>query len=105
MNLIVAQSGGPTSVINSSLAGVVDSGIDNDFEKIFVSMNGIEGIINENIKLVDTETFTRHMKLAISKQLTNHLRLLYLVYLLLVMLLTHITAKLLLQQAQVVKQR
>ena len=59
MNLIVAQSGGPTSVINSSLAGVIDSGIDNDFEKIFVSMNGIEGIINENIKLVDTETFSK----------------------------------------------
>lgn len=59
MNLIVAQSGGPTSVINSSLAGVIDSGIDNDFDKIFVSMNGIEGIINENIRLVDAEVFTR----------------------------------------------
>ncbi len=59
MNLIVAQSGGPTSVINSSLAGVIDSGIDNDFEKIFVSMNGIEGIINEHIRLVDAEVFTR----------------------------------------------
>ena len=59
MNLIGAQSGGPTSVINSSLAGVIDSGIDNDFEKIFVSMNGIEGIINENIRLVDAEVFTK----------------------------------------------
>ena len=59
MNLIVAQSGGPTSVINSSLAGVIDSGIDNDFDKIFVSMNGIEGIINDNIRHVDTETFAR----------------------------------------------
>lgn len=59
MNLIVAQSGGPTSVINSSLAGVIDSGIDNEFEEIFVSMNGIEGIINENIRLVDAEVFAR----------------------------------------------
>lgn len=59
MNLIVAQSGGPTSVINSSLAGVIDSGIDNEFEKIFVSMNGIEGIIKENIRLVDSEIFAR----------------------------------------------
>lgn len=59
MNLIVAQSGGPTSVINSSLAGIIDGGIDNDFEKIFVSMNGIEGIINENIRLVDAEVFTK----------------------------------------------
>ena len=59
MNLIVAQSGGPTSVINSSLAGVIDSGIDENFENIFVSMNGIEGIIKENIRLVDTEVFAR----------------------------------------------
>ena len=59
MNLIVAQSGGPTSVINASLAGVIDSGIDNEFEKIFVSMNGIEGIINENIRLLDAEIFTK----------------------------------------------
>ena len=59
MNLIVAQSGGPTSVINSSLAGVIDSGIDNEFDKIFVSMNGIEGIINDNIRLVDQEIFAR----------------------------------------------
>ena len=59
MNLIVAQSGGPTSVINSSLAGVIDSGIDNEFDKIFVSMNGIEGIINNNIRLVDSEVFAR----------------------------------------------
>ena len=59
MNLIVAQSGGPTSVINSSLAGVIDSGIDNDFDKIFVSMNGIEGIINDNIHLVDSEIFAK----------------------------------------------
>lgn len=59
MNLIIAQSGGPTSVINSSLAGVIDSGIDENFENIFVSMNGIEGIIKENIRLVDTEVFAR----------------------------------------------
>ena len=60
MNLIVAQSGGPTSVINSSLAGVIDSGIDNEFNKIFVSMNGIEGIIEDNIRLVDAETFAKN---------------------------------------------
>ncbi|WP_296112437.1 diphosphate--fructose-6-phosphate 1-phosphotransferase [uncultured Anaerococcus sp.] len=59
MNLIVAQSGGPTSVINSSLAGVIDSGIDENFENIFVSMNGIEGIIKKNIRLIDAEVFAR----------------------------------------------
>ena len=59
MNLIVAQSGGPTSVINSSLAGVIDGGIDNDFDNIYLSHNGIEGIIGDHISRVDTEAFTR----------------------------------------------
>ena len=41
MNIIVAQSGGPTSVINSSLAGVISAGIENNFDKIYLSLHGI----------------------------------------------------------------
>lgn len=59
MNCIVAQSGGPTSVINSSLAGVIQAGIDNNFDKIFLSLNGIEGILNNNIKEVDQKKFKK----------------------------------------------
>lgn len=54
---IIAQSGGPTSVINSSLAGAISSFIENDFDNIFLSINGIEGIINRNIKEVDKKRF------------------------------------------------
>ena len=54
---IIAQSGGPTSVINSSLAGAISSFIENDFDNIFLSINGIEGIINGNIKEVDKKRF------------------------------------------------
>ena len=36
MNLIIAQSGGPTSVINSSLAGAIEAAIDNDFNHIYL---------------------------------------------------------------------
>lgn len=57
MNIIVAQSGGPTSVINSSLAGVISAGIENDFDKIYLSLHGIEGIINNEIKEVDKEKY------------------------------------------------
>lgn len=57
MNIIVAQSGGPTSVINSSLAGVISAGIENDFDKIFLSLHGIEGIINDEIAEVDKDKY------------------------------------------------
>ena len=51
MNCIVAQSGGPTAVINSSLMGVLDGALKSgEFDKIFAGFNGIEGILKENIK-------------------------------------------------------
>lgn len=49
-NCIVAQSGGPTSVINSSVAGLVHANMDkNIFEKVYAGLNGVEGILNEDI--------------------------------------------------------
>lgn len=57
MNCIIAQSGGPTSVINSSLAGVIQGGIDNNFDNIYLSLHGIEGIINKDILEVDKKKF------------------------------------------------
>ena len=59
MNCIIAQSGGPTSVINSSLAGAITAGIDFNFDKIYLSLHGIEGIIGENIKEVDKSKFNK----------------------------------------------
>lgn len=59
MNCIIAQSGGPTSVINSSLAGVIQGGIDNNFDNIYLSLHGIEGIINKDILEVDKKKFVR----------------------------------------------
>lgn len=48
-NILVAQSGGPTSVINSSLAGVINEALNNDcIEEIYGSLNGVLGILNEN---------------------------------------------------------
>jgi 6-phosphofructokinase len=49
-NLLVAQSGGPTSVINASVAGVVTEAGKHEFiEEIYGGMNGILGILNEDL--------------------------------------------------------
>lgn len=49
-NCIVAQSGGPTVAINASLAGVVNGVKKSDvFDTIYGSVNGILGILNENV--------------------------------------------------------
>lgn len=50
MNIAVAQSGGPTCAINASLLGVYKQALkESSIEHIFGSINGIEGIINDNL--------------------------------------------------------
>lgn len=47
-NCIVAQSGGPTSVINATVAGVVKANQLNPiYEHVYGGLNGIEGILQE----------------------------------------------------------
>ncbi len=49
-NCIVAQSGGPTAVINASACGAIIEALDQKCMKnIYGSQNGIEGIINEDL--------------------------------------------------------
>lgn len=40
-NIIVGQSGGPTSVINSSLAGVYKTAKERGFHKVYGMLHGI----------------------------------------------------------------
>jgi len=55
-NLLVAQSGGPTSVINSSLAGVIqEAGRHEAIEEIYGGANGILGILNEELLDINDE--------------------------------------------------
>ena len=50
MNIAIAQSGGPTAAINSSLCGVFDEAEKyNEVDRIYGSINGIEGILGENL--------------------------------------------------------
>lgn len=50
MNIAVAQSGGPTCAINASLLGVFRQALKEEkINHIFGSINGIEGIINDDL--------------------------------------------------------
>ncbi len=47
-NCLVAQSGGPTSVINATLAGVVKANqLNQIYDTVYGGLNGIEGILEE----------------------------------------------------------
>lgn len=58
-NCLVAQSGGPTAVINASLAGVVRANQLNPvFDRVFGGIHGIEGVLEG--KLYDLTDLTTH---------------------------------------------
>ena len=54
-NLIVGQSGGPTSVINGSLAGVYYGAKKIGYKKVYGMLNGIEGLLQD--KIVDLDDY------------------------------------------------
>ena len=51
INIAVGQSGGPTTVINSSLYGVVKEAISNHeiIDKVYGMINGIQGFIDGKV--------------------------------------------------------
>lgn len=56
-NCLVAQSGGPTAVINASVVGILQANIDTEYYyKVYGGVNGIEGILNE--RLIDLSSLT-----------------------------------------------
>ena len=48
-NVIVGQSGGPTAVINSSLAGVYKTARDRGAKKVFGMLHGVQGLLEEQV--------------------------------------------------------
>ena len=56
-NVIVGQSGGPTAVINSSLAGVYRTAVDRGAKKVYGMLYGIQGLLDE--QYVDLSKFIR----------------------------------------------
>ncbi len=74
MNIAVAQSGGPTCAINASLAGVFDAAFKSpQIDTVYGSLNGIEGIINDNLvvlkEVIKTENDLDILKLTPSSAL------------------------------------
>ena len=57
-NIIVGQSGGPTSVINSSLAGVYKTAQERGFNKVYGMLHGIEGFLDEQYVDLSTQIHT-----------------------------------------------
>ena len=53
--LIVGQSGGPTSVINGSLAGVYYEAKKVGFDKVYGMVNGIEGLLQD--RMIDLDDY------------------------------------------------
>ena len=54
-NVIIGQSGGPTAVINSSLAGAIKASWQYGIRRIYGMHYGIEGLLNEDI--IDIEDY------------------------------------------------
>ena len=48
-NIVIGQSGGPTAVINSSVAGAYKRAKELGIKKVYGMVHGIEGFINDNI--------------------------------------------------------
>lgn len=59
MNIAVAQSGGPTCAINSSLVGVFREALKTpEIDTVFGSINGIEGIIGDDLIILNAAIST-----------------------------------------------
>jgi 6-phosphofructokinase 1 len=56
ISILVAQGGGPTAVINQSLAGVVLAARSAGVERIYGALHGVRGIVDENLVDLGQET-------------------------------------------------
>ncbi len=49
-NVLVGQSGGPTSVINASVAGIISEALNHEcIEEVYGALNGVLGILHEDL--------------------------------------------------------
>ena len=60
-NLMIAQSGGPTTAINASLAGIVEAGKNSgQFDHIYGALNGVEGLLSRRIINLGEQLADKH---------------------------------------------
>lgn len=67
LNVIVGQSGGPTCVINSSLAGVYKASKDLGVGKVYGMLHGIKGLLNDEYVNLD-EKFQSNIDIDLLKR-------------------------------------
>lgn len=68
-NCLVAQSGGPTVAINSSLAGVIQGAIDSkSFDKVYGSINGVQGLLNGRLMDLSSKVEEKPMFIELLKK-------------------------------------
>lgn len=67
MNVIVGQSGGPTAVINASLAGVYQAAIKSGAERVYGMQNGIAGLLQEKLVSLN-EVLDNDLKIELLKR-------------------------------------
>ncbi|MDL2302450.1 6-phosphofructokinase, partial [Lachnospiraceae bacterium OttesenSCG-928-D06] len=48
-NIVVGQSGGPTAVINATVAGVYTAAKEEGVEKVYGMVHGVEGFLEKNL--------------------------------------------------------
>lgn len=66
-NVLVGQSGGPTAVINSSLAGVYKTAKDQGVKKVYGMLYGIQGLLEEKVIDLD-EQFSNELDIELLKR-------------------------------------
>ena len=55
MNVLIAQSGGPTAAINATLAGVIERALTSScVDHVYGSLHGIKGAIDDNLVMLDS---------------------------------------------------
>lgn len=75
MNVVVAQSGGPTAVINASLLGVYRAArLWKEVDTVYGSLNGIEGILNDNLVNLNTLLETEEQQMLLRQTPSAALR-------------------------------
>ena len=66
-NAVVGQSGGPTTAINSSLAGVIQAAMKAGAEKVYGMEYGIAGLLEERLIELN-KVFDEEMKIELLKR-------------------------------------
>lgn len=67
MNVIVGQSGGPTAVINASLAGVYQAAMKSGATRVYGMQNGIAGLLQEKLVSLN-EVLDNDLKIELLKR-------------------------------------